>query len=103
MQKSSGRQIAQLVPAFFGIGGVAFIVAAGLLASLTVTKISGVVNVEGTVVAIIRESSTDGETFVPLIEYHVKGPGISNSWQRHQSASFCRIAIALARPSGPRW
>ena len=73
MQKSSGRQIAKLVPAFFGIGGVAFIVAAGLLASLTVTKISGGVNVEGTVVEIIRESSTDGETFVPLIEYHVKG------------------------------
>ena len=73
MQKSSGRQIAKLVPAFFGIGGVAFIVAAGLLASLTMNRISGAVNVEGTIVEIIRVSSTDGETLVPLIEYHITG------------------------------
>ena len=73
IQNSTARQIPKLVPAFFGIGGVVCIVAAGLLASLTMNRISGAVNVEGTIVEIIRVSSTDGETLVPLIEYHITG------------------------------
>lgn len=73
MQNSPGKQMPKLVPAFFGVSGFACILGAALLASLTISRISGTVQVEGTVVEIARESSTDGETLAPLIEYYIKG------------------------------